>query len=146
MIQLQLVELVRRIRTLTLTLLPVEVPLESINDPTSRIITPQVIIAYMAAAGDLLEAVSHLKVASSIGYLSVLCDFQLPYCLLRARKEFMWDANHNPADYGENLGRGVLGHEKSGYSQILGKLLQLLLVKSSLAEWSTSLLLTESLS
>lgn len=51
-------ELVRRIRTLTLTLLPVEVPLESIDDPTSRIITPQVITAYMAAAGDLLEAVS----------------------------------------------------------------------------------------
>lgn len=31
---------------------------------------------------------------------------KLPYCLLRARKEFVWDANHNPADYGENQGRG----------------------------------------
>ena len=31
---------------------------------------------------------------------------KLPYCLLRARKEFMWDADHNPADYEENLGRG----------------------------------------
>lgn len=52
-----LVELVRRVRTLTLTLLPVEVPLDSISDPTSRIITPQVIKAYIAAAGDLVEAV-----------------------------------------------------------------------------------------
>ncbi|KAJ6538556.1 Ca2+-permeable cation channel activity protein [Mycena vulgaris] len=31
----------------------------------------------------------------------------LPYCLLRARAEFMWDANHNPADYGRNLGRAT---------------------------------------
>jgi hypothetical protein len=22
----------------------------------------------------------------------------------------MWDANHNPADYGENRGRGVIHH------------------------------------
>ncbi|KAH8094840.1 hypothetical protein BXZ70DRAFT_991717 [Cristinia sonorae] len=80
-------KLVRRLRTMTLTLLPVEVPLESLDDPTSRIITPQVISAYMASAGDFVEA--------------------LPYCLLRARKEFMWDANHNPADYGENLGRAI---------------------------------------
>ena len=27
--------------------------------------------------------------------------------MLRARKEFIWDANHNPADYEENLGRGM---------------------------------------
>ncbi|KAI0346876.1 calcium activated cation channel [Trametopsis cervina] len=82
-----LTKLVRRLRTLTLTLLPLEVPLESINDPTSRIITPQVIQAYIASAGDLVEA--------------------LPYCLLRARKEFLWDANHNPADYDENLCRAT---------------------------------------
>ncbi|KAJ3484123.1 hypothetical protein NLI96_g5862 [Meripilus lineatus] len=82
-----LTKLVKRLRTLTLTLLPVEVPLESINDATSRVITPHVISAYMAAAGDLLEA--------------------LPYALLRARKEFIWDANHNPADYGENLCRAT---------------------------------------
>lgn len=31
---------------------------------------------------------------------------QLPYCLLRARQTFIYDANHNPADYGENMGRG----------------------------------------
>ncbi|KIP12742.1 hypothetical protein PHLGIDRAFT_17507 [Phlebiopsis gigantea 11061_1 CR5-6] len=82
-----LTKLVRRLRTLTLTLVPVEVPLESIADPTSRLITPQVIKAYIAAAGDLVEA--------------------LPYCLIRARKEFMWDANHNPADYEENLCRAT---------------------------------------
>ncbi|TCD69242.1 hypothetical protein EIP91_008345 [Steccherinum ochraceum] len=80
-------KLVRRLRAMTLQLLPVEVPDDSLNDPTSRIITPQVISAYMASAGDFVEA--------------------LPYCLLRARKEFMWDANHNAADYGENLGRAI---------------------------------------
>ncbi|KAF7352544.1 hypothetical protein MVEN_01219700 [Mycena venus] len=58
-----------------------------INDPTSRVITPQVVKAYKAAAGDFVDA--------------------LPYCLLRARAEFMYDADHNPADYGENLGRAA---------------------------------------
>ncbi|KAH9833732.1 uncharacterized protein C8Q71DRAFT_838808 [Rhodofomes roseus] len=79
--------LIKRVRALTLKLLPVEVPPESIEDPTSRVITPQVIDAYTRAAGDFVQA--------------------LPYALLRARKEFMWDANTNPADYGENLGRAV---------------------------------------
>ncbi|KAI0940130.1 hypothetical protein AcV5_001321 [Taiwanofungus camphoratus] len=79
--------LVRRVRTLTLKLLPVEVPPDSINDPTSRVITPQVIDGYIAAAGDFFEV--------------------LPYCLLRARKQFLWDANHNSADWGENFGRAV---------------------------------------
>ncbi|KAI0089070.1 calcium activated cation channel [Irpex rosettiformis] len=82
-----LTKLVRRLRTLTLTLLPLQVPLDSINDPTSRIITPRVVQAYIAAGGDLVEA--------------------LPYCLLRARKEFIWEANHNPADYDENLCRAI---------------------------------------
>ncbi|PPQ66580.1 hypothetical protein CVT26_009480 [Gymnopilus dilepis] len=82
-----LTKLVRRLRALTLTLLPVEVDPESINEPTSRVITPRVISAYKAAAGDFVEA--------------------LPYCLLRARAEFIWDANHNPADYGENRGRAI---------------------------------------
>lgn len=50
----------RRLRTLTLTLLPLQVPLDSIDDPTSRIITPHVIQAYIAAAGDLVEAVSFI--------------------------------------------------------------------------------------
>ncbi|KAK7695377.1 hypothetical protein QCA50_000012 [Cerrena zonata] len=80
-------KLIRRLKALTYTLLPVEVPIDSLNDPTSRVITPQVISSYIAAAGDYLEA--------------------LPYCLLRARKEFMWDSNHNPADYDENLGRAI---------------------------------------
>ncbi|KAK7060397.1 Calcium channel yvc1 [Paramarasmius palmivorus] len=82
-----LTKLVKRLRALTLQLLPVEADPDSISEPTSRIITPEVISAYMAAAGDFVEA--------------------LPYCLLRARAEFMWDANHNPADYDENYGRGI---------------------------------------
>jgi len=51
------VELVRRLRALTLNLLPVEVDPLSINDPTSRVITPEVIAAYRGAAGDFTEAV-----------------------------------------------------------------------------------------
>lgn len=50
-------ELTKRLRAMTLTLLPLEVELSSLNDPTSRIITPQVISAYKAAAGDFTEAV-----------------------------------------------------------------------------------------
>lgn len=96
-------ELVKRLRTMTLTLLPIEVPLDSLNDPTSRTITPQVISAYMAAAGDFMEAVCYRTICTTLG---THVYAQLPYCLLRARKEFMWDANHNPADYGENLCRG----------------------------------------
>ena len=41
-----------------MSLLPVEVPPDTISDPTSRIITPQVVKAYIAAAGDVVEAVS----------------------------------------------------------------------------------------
>ncbi|KZT29239.1 hypothetical protein NEOLEDRAFT_1174961 [Neolentinus lepideus HHB14362 ss-1] len=80
-------KLVRRLRALTLKLLPLEVDPNTVKEPTSRIITPEVINAYIAAAGDFVEA--------------------LPYCLLRARREFMWEANHNPADYGENFGRAI---------------------------------------
>jgi len=50
-------ELVNRIRALTLVLLPLEVNAESLNDPTSRVITSQVIATYTAAAGDFVEAV-----------------------------------------------------------------------------------------
>ncbi|QRV87749.1 ion transport domain-containing protein [Ceratobasidium sp. AG-Ba] len=82
-----LTKLIKRIRALTLTLLPLEVSVEAITDPTSRIITPAVISAYIEAAGDFGEA--------------------LPYCLLRARQSFMWDANHDTADYGENIGRAL---------------------------------------
>ncbi|PBK69758.1 hypothetical protein ARMSODRAFT_935567 [Armillaria solidipes] len=82
-----LTKLVKRLRALTLTLLPVEVSPTSLSEPTSRIITPQVIAAYRESAGDFVEA--------------------LPYCLLRARAEFMFDADHNPADYGENYGRAI---------------------------------------
>jgi hypothetical protein len=57
LIILPFTELIKRLRILTVTLLPLEVDLESINDPTSRIITPKVISAYAKAAGDLVEAV-----------------------------------------------------------------------------------------
>ncbi|KAI0727308.1 hypothetical protein C8Q72DRAFT_841133 [Fomitopsis betulina] len=79
--------LIKRVRALTLRLLPVEVAPEAIDDPTSRVITPQVIDAYIEASGDFVNA--------------------LPYALLRAQKEFMWDARTNPADYGENVGRAT---------------------------------------
>ncbi|KAJ3861486.1 calcium activated cation channel [Lentinula novae-zelandiae] len=82
-----LTKLVKRLRALTLKLLPVEVDPQAVNEPTSRIITPQVISAFRAAAGDF--------------------DETLPYCLLRARAEFMWDADHNAADYDENFGRAI---------------------------------------
>ncbi|KAG2156276.1 hypothetical protein DEU56DRAFT_766342 [Suillus clintonianus] len=82
-----LTKLVKRLRALATKLLPVEVDEKSINDPTSRIITPHVISAFSDAAGDFVEA--------------------LPYCLLRARAEFMQEAYVNPADYGENRGRAV---------------------------------------
>ena len=42
---------------MTLELLPVEVSPECINEPTSRVITPQVISTFIAAAGDFHEAV-----------------------------------------------------------------------------------------
>ncbi|KAI0053727.1 calcium activated cation channel [Auriscalpium vulgare] len=82
-----LAKLVKRLRALTLALVPLEVSTQSINDPTSRIITPQVISAYRQAAGDLVEA--------------------LPYCLLRARHDFIVESNRNAADYGENRGRAA---------------------------------------
>ncbi|KAI0036049.1 calcium activated cation channel [Vararia minispora EC-137] len=80
-------KLVVRLRALTLSLLPLEVSTESINSPTSRIITPQVIQTYIAAAGDLIDA--------------------LPYCLLRARQDFVKQANSDAADYDENYGRAI---------------------------------------
>ncbi|KAE9409981.1 hypothetical protein BT96DRAFT_962045 [Gymnopus androsaceus JB14] len=80
-------KLVKRLRALTLKLLPVEVEPKQLNEPTSRIITHQVISAFRAAAGDF--------------------DETLPYCLLRARAEFKWDADHDAADYDENFGRAI---------------------------------------
>ena len=102
-------ELIKRLRILTLTLLPLEVDRESINDPTSRIITPNVISAYTKAAGNLVEAVGVPSLRRCVNILSpVNFCCQLPYCLLRARRDFMLEANRNPADYGENRGRGKL--------------------------------------
>lgn len=48
-------------RAMTLELLPVEVSPAAINEPTSRVITPQVISTYIAAAGDFHEAVCSLN-------------------------------------------------------------------------------------
>lgn len=59
---IQLLELIRRLRALTLVLLPVEVEPSKINEPTSRIITPQVISAFRGAAGDFQEAVSSVRI------------------------------------------------------------------------------------
>ncbi|KAI6130332.1 hypothetical protein EDD16DRAFT_1541675 [Pisolithus croceorrhizus] len=82
-----LTKLIHRLRTLTLRLLPIEVDVKSLSVPGSRIITSQVISAYVDAAGDFYN--------------------ELPYCLLTAHAGFIWDANHNPADHGENLGRAM---------------------------------------
>ncbi|EJD53958.1 calcium activated cation channel [Auricularia subglabra TFB-10046 SS5] len=80
-------KLVMRLRALTFKLLPVEVPPESISEPMSRIVTPEVVKVYQDAAGDFGEA--------------------LPYCLLRARQTFSRDAERNAADYDENIGRAT---------------------------------------
>ncbi|KAG8881203.1 hypothetical protein FRB97_009772 [Tulasnella sp. 331] len=80
-------KIIRRLRAMTLKLLPVQVETAQLLEPTSRIITPQVIAAYTKAAGDFEDC--------------------LPYCLLRARQSFMWDANSDAADYDENIGRAV---------------------------------------
>ncbi|KAF8499987.1 calcium activated cation channel [Gautieria morchelliformis] len=80
-------KLVHRVRALTLQLLPVEVSIESLKEPTSRIITPHVVEAYVHSAGDFVEA--------------------LPFSLLRARQTFMRDASNNIADWDENMGRAI---------------------------------------
>lgn len=52
------VELVKRLRALTLTLIPVELDPKDLIIPTSRIISPRVITKFQQAAGDYEEAVS----------------------------------------------------------------------------------------
>ena len=51
------VELVKRLRALTLTLIPVELDPKDLIVPTSRIISPRVITKFQQAAGDYEEAV-----------------------------------------------------------------------------------------
>ncbi|KAF8339013.1 uncharacterized protein EI90DRAFT_3144233 [Cantharellus anzutake] len=70
-------KIVRRIRALTLKLLPLEVESDVLNDPTSTVLT-----------SDFLRRLRR-------------CAFQPPRWL------FIWDADHNPADYGENMGRAA---------------------------------------
>lgn len=65
-------EIVKRLRALTLTLLPLEVDPDSLNEPTSRIITPQVVTAYHAAGGDFEVAVSMFRPCSCL--LGSLCN------------------------------------------------------------------------
>ncbi|RXK41316.1 calcium activated cation channel [Tremella mesenterica] len=74
-------ELVKRIRALTIRLLPVEVELTDITDATSSIITPEVIRSFALCGGDFGEAV--------------------PFCLLRAKALFVKEGYQNPADYDE---------------------------------------------
>lgn len=52
-----LTELVKRLRALTLKLLPVEVDTKELTDAASRIISPRTIQTYERAAGDFMEAV-----------------------------------------------------------------------------------------
>jgi hypothetical protein len=54
-------ELVNRVRALTIALLPGEVDPKVINEPTSKIITPHVTKAFIDAAGDFIEAVGFIK-------------------------------------------------------------------------------------
>ncbi|EIW66614.1 hypothetical protein TREMEDRAFT_74757 [Tremella mesenterica DSM 1558] len=74
-------KLVKRIRALTIRLLPVEVELTDITDATSSIITPEVIRSFALCGGDFGEAV--------------------PFCLLRAKALFVKEGYQNPADYDE---------------------------------------------
>jgi len=60
---------------------------DDLSEPTSSIITPEVIRAYAKCGGDFGEAV--------------------PFCLLRARQSFLVDAKNNPADFDENMVRSV---------------------------------------
>ena len=72
-------ELIKRLCILTMTLLPLEVDPDSINDPTSRVITPKVIIAYIQAAGDLVEAVCSPSPRQCVDILSpVNCAVSCP--------------------------------------------------------------------
>ncbi|KIJ56958.1 hypothetical protein M422DRAFT_23093 [Sphaerobolus stellatus SS14] len=80
-------KLVLRLRALTLQLLPVEVSTSVLKDPTSHVITAQVVHAYAAAAGDFLEA--------------------LPFALLRTRHTFVKDASTSISDWDENMSRAV---------------------------------------
>jgi len=63
------VELAKRLRALTLKLLPVEVDPESLTDPTSRVITHKVVSAYRAAGGDFEHAVSPLFFSEAFCHL-----------------------------------------------------------------------------
>ena len=110
-----LVELVLRLRALTFKLLPVEVQLDSISEPSSRIITPEVrrcrrpprrtlVLSSMFeghrrvhSGGWRLPRSRKLSCssASACCWLDKTCPPQLPYALLRARWMFVHDARNN---------------------------------------------------
>lgn len=56
---------------MVLQLLPGEVSPAEIKRPTSRIITPQVVSAFMAAAGDFVEAVGRVNEQPS-AFISII--------------------------------------------------------------------------
>ena len=62
----RLLELVKRLRALTLTLIPVQIDPKDLVAPTSRIISPHVIQKFEQSAGDYQEAVS----SSSLTFFS----------------------------------------------------------------------------
>ncbi|KAL7413036.1 calcium activated cation channel [Mrakia frigida] len=80
-------KIIKRVRAMILKLLPVQVDLELISDPTSAIISPAVIKAFAQAGGDFTNA--------------------MPFCLLAARASFIRDARLFPPDYDENLCRAM---------------------------------------
>jgi len=53
----QLAEIVKRLRAMTIKLLPVQVEMSQISDATSNIITPEVVKAFAQSGGDFAEAV-----------------------------------------------------------------------------------------
>jgi hypothetical protein len=120
-------ELIKRIRALTCKLLPVQVDLDEISRPTSRIVTPKVVAAYSQAAGDFGEAVGYWPFIASMthsdfphlpGYPSCHTAFcghgrhsfgSVHPLHSRFRPTYiLQDANHNPADYDEHMGRGIV--------------------------------------
>jgi hypothetical protein len=87
----------------------VEVDPDSINEPTSRVITPQVIAAFRAAAGDFVEAVcmvdsrvrspdsyvgfSSLTVCSGLEQSSCGTPTTIPLTMARTVVEVSWTAS-----------------------------------------------------
>lgn len=63
-------------------------------------------LSYMEAAGDFGDAVGPPPTPGTREG-TLLIPFKLPYCLLRAHSEFLHEAQRDPANHGENVGRGM---------------------------------------